>query len=160
MHHPDLCLTSHMALTQYIQVKVLITQSCLTLCDPMDCSPPGSSVHGIFQARILEWIAIFFSRRSFQPRDRTWVSYIAVRFFTNSPTREDQVFIRCIYLFCPGSKYIVTILGRLLFHRAIATPVLNIPSPTSEQWEREQDGATCKGPKEGVYTTGEEPRNY
>ena len=39
-------------------------QSCLTLCDPMDCSPPGSSIHGIFQARILEWVAIPFSRRS------------------------------------------------------------------------------------------------
>ena len=41
----------------------VITQLCLTLCDPMDCSPPGSSVHGIHQARILEWVAISFSRR-------------------------------------------------------------------------------------------------
>ena len=46
-----------------------LTQSCPTLCDPMDCSPLGSSVHGIFQARILEWVAISFSRGSFQPRD-------------------------------------------------------------------------------------------
>ena len=45
------------------KVKVLVTQSCLTLCDPMDCSPPGSSVHGILQARILEWVAIPFPRR-------------------------------------------------------------------------------------------------
>ena len=45
-------------------------ESCLTLCDPMDCSPPGSSVHGILQARILEWAAISSSRGSFQPRDR------------------------------------------------------------------------------------------
>jgi len=44
-------------------------QSCLTLCDPMDYSPPGSSVHGILQARILEWVAMPFSRRSSQPRD-------------------------------------------------------------------------------------------
>ena len=43
-------------------------QSCLTFCDPMDCSPPGSSVHGILQARILEWVAISFSRGSSQPR--------------------------------------------------------------------------------------------
>ena len=43
------------------RLKVLVTQSCLTLCDPMDCSPPGSSVHGISQAKILEWVAIFFS---------------------------------------------------------------------------------------------------
>ena len=49
----------------------LVSQSCLTLCDPMDGSPPGSSVHGILQARILEWIAISFSRGSSQPRDRT-----------------------------------------------------------------------------------------
>ena len=42
-------------------VCVLVAQSCLTLCDPMDCSPPGSSVHGILQARILEWVAISFS---------------------------------------------------------------------------------------------------
>ena len=55
---------------------------CLTLCDLMDCSPPGSSVHGIFQARILEWVAISYSRESFHPRDQTWVSYIAGRFFT------------------------------------------------------------------------------
>ena len=44
--------------------------------DPMDCSPPGSSVHGIFQARILEWVAISFSRGSSRPRDQTWVSCI------------------------------------------------------------------------------------
>ena len=42
-----------------------VIQSCPTLCDPMDCSPPGSSIHGIFQARILEWVAISFSRGSF-----------------------------------------------------------------------------------------------
>ena len=41
-----------------------VTQSCLTLCDPMDCSLPGSFVHGIFQGRILEWVVISFSRRS------------------------------------------------------------------------------------------------
>ena len=45
-----------------------VTQSCLTLCDPIDCSLPGSSVHGIFQAIVLEWVAISFSRGSAQPR--------------------------------------------------------------------------------------------
>ena len=54
-----------------------MAQSCLTLCDPMDCSPPGSPVHGIFQARILERVAIPFSRGSSQPRDQTQVSCIA-----------------------------------------------------------------------------------
>ena len=46
-------------------MSVLVPQSCPTLCDPVDCSPPGSSVHGIFQARVLEWIAIPFSRGIF-----------------------------------------------------------------------------------------------
>ena len=64
-------------------MKVLVTQSCLTLCDPMDCSPPGSSVHGILQARILEWVAIPFSRESSQSRDWIQVSCIAGRFFYN-----------------------------------------------------------------------------
>ena len=53
-------------------------QSCPTLCDPMDCSPPGSSVHGILLARILEWVSIPFSRGSFQTRDWTCISCTAV----------------------------------------------------------------------------------
>ena len=53
-----------------------VTQSCLTLCNPVDCSPPGSSVHGIFQAGILEQLPIFYSRGSSQPRDQTRVSCI------------------------------------------------------------------------------------
>ena len=66
----------------------LVAQSCLTLCNPVDCSLPGSSVHGIFQARILGWIAVSFSRGSSQPRKWTRVSYIAGRFFTNWVIRE------------------------------------------------------------------------
>ena len=58
-----------------------VTQSCPTLCDPMDCSLPGSSLHGILQARVLEWVAISFSRGSSRPRDRTWVSCIPGRCF-------------------------------------------------------------------------------
>ena len=49
---------------QKVLVKVLVAQLCLTLCNPMDCSPPGSSVHGILQVRIVEWVAIPFSRGS------------------------------------------------------------------------------------------------
>ena len=71
-------------------VCMLVTQSWPTLCDPMDCIPPGSSVHGIFQARILEWVAISFSRGSSRPRDRTQVFCIAGRFFTIRTTREAQ----------------------------------------------------------------------
>ena len=59
-----------------------VAQSCLTLCDPMGCSPPGSSVHGIFQAIVLECIAISFSRGYSQPRDWTRVSCIVDRRFT------------------------------------------------------------------------------
>ena len=60
----------------------------LTLCDPLDCSPPGASVHRISQAWILEWVVISFSRGSSRPRDQTLVSYIAGRFFTDWATRE------------------------------------------------------------------------
>ena len=67
---------------------VLVAQSCPTLCNPMDCSPPDSSVHGILQARILEWVAIPFSRRSSWPRDWTQASWIAGRFFTIWATKE------------------------------------------------------------------------
>ena len=65
-------------------------QSCLTLCDPMDCSWPDSSVHGILQARILEWVAMPSSRGSSQPRDWTHVSCIASGYFTIWATREVQ----------------------------------------------------------------------
>ena len=51
-----------------VKVKMLVAQSCPTLCDPIDCSLPGSSVHGILQARILEWVAIAFSREIYQTR--------------------------------------------------------------------------------------------
>ena len=64
-------------------MKVLAAQSCLTLCDPMDYNPPGSTVHGILQARILEWVAIPFSRGPSWPRDLTRISCIACRFFTD-----------------------------------------------------------------------------
>ena len=63
-------------------------QSCPTRCYPVECSPPGSSVHRIFQARVLEWVAISFSRGSFQPRDWTQVSHIAGRCFKLWATRE------------------------------------------------------------------------
>ena len=70
-----------------------VTQSCPDFCSPMDCSPQGSSAHGIFQARMLEQVAISYSRGSSQPRDWTYifsVSCIASRFFTIWATREAQ----------------------------------------------------------------------
>ena len=68
-----------------VQMKVNVTQWSPTLCDPMDYT-----VHGILQARILEWVAFPFSRRSSQPRDRTQISPIAGRFFTSWAIREAQ----------------------------------------------------------------------
>ena len=50
----------------------LVTQSCLTLCNPTDCSLPGSSVHGVLQARILEWVAMPCSKPGIEPRSPTW----------------------------------------------------------------------------------------
>ena len=70
------------------KVKVLATQSCLTLCDPKDYSLLGSSVHGILQTRILEWVTIPFSGRSSWPKDWTLGSCIAGRLFTIWVTRE------------------------------------------------------------------------
>ena len=77
-----------------LKVKVWVAESYLTLCNPMDCSPPGSSVHGILQARILEWVAISFSRASFQPSYRTCISCdfcILSTFFIPQPSREAQI---------------------------------------------------------------------
>ena len=69
----------------------------------MDCSPPGSSIHGIFQARILEWVAISYATESSQPRDRTWVSCIAGRFFIIWDTREAHLNLKGTQ---KGDKYL------------------------------------------------------
>ena len=74
------------------QRSVLVAQSCLTLSHPMDCSPPGSSVHGILQARILEWVAISFPKGSSWPRGQTQVSQTGGSFFTIWATREALYF--------------------------------------------------------------------
>ena len=99
-----------------------IAQSCPSLCDPMDCSPPGSSVHWILQARILEWVAISFSRGSSQLRDRTQVSCIAGRRFTLWATREapnilkplnNCLSVSFLYIFILRIYYIYTVFHRL-----------------------------------------------
>ena len=69
-------------LSDWTELNCAPFQLCLTLCDHVGCSPPGSSVHGIFQAKSLEWVAISYSTGSSQPRDETSVSCIAGRFFT------------------------------------------------------------------------------
>ena len=73
-----------------------VAQSCLTVCDPIDCSPSGSSVHGIFQARILDWVAISSSRGSSWPRDQTWVSgvsYVGRQVLYHWATKEEINFL-------------------------------------------------------------------
>ena len=75
-------------------VCVLAVQSSPTLCDPMDCSPPGSSVCGILQARILEWVAIPFSRGSSQPRDLTQVSALQAESLPSEPQEKPSAYFR------------------------------------------------------------------
>ena len=102
-----------------VTVKVNVAQSCLTLYDPMDCSLQGSSVHGIFQVRILEWVTIFFSRRSSQPRDQTQVSRVVGRLFTTGATREvrltEIVYYSLSYFSVYGQRIYISIL-KLLFY--------------------------------------------
>ena len=81
-----------------IQKESEVAQSCPTLWDPVDCSPPGSSIHGILQARILEWVAISFSRGSSWPRDWTQVSCIAGRRFNLWATREAPIIQRNVLM--------------------------------------------------------------
>ena len=84
-----------------------VTQSCPSLWDPMDSSLPGSSIRGIFQARILEWVAIYFSRASSQPRDWTPVSCIAGRLLTLWATRNILKYI-FIYLYIYLFRFFTT----------------------------------------------------
>ena len=102
---------------------LLVTQSCPTLCHPMECSPPGSSVHGVLQARKLEWVAIPFSRETSQPRARTRVSHTAGRFFTIWTTRK----VPSYSYVHGGSKEI-----RHLFHKVKHTIELR-PKPVNSR---------------------------
>ena len=81
-------LRSHILL---LLVCCLVAKSCPTLCNPMDCSPPVSSVHGISQVRLLEWVAISFSRQSSQPRDQTHVSCILNGFSTTESPKKPKI---------------------------------------------------------------------
>ena len=103
---------------------VLVVQSCLTLCDLVDCSPPGSPVLRIFQARILEWVAISFSRGSSWPRDQTWVSWIVGGFLTTEP---------------PGKPYIMRIISNLdLNAQQALIPQLKCLICIQNVWEKQQ----------------------
>ena len=102
------------------RMKVLVTQSCPTLCSPMDYSPPDSSVHEIFQARILDWVAISFSRGSSQPRDRTRVFCTAGRFFTDWAAREAYtVYILNCAWWGPNSQ-LSWLVSRELYYQSVS----------------------------------------
>ena len=113
IYYPQFCPSdfSHSLLSLYLAwwASSAIAQSCPTFWDPMDCGLSGSSFHGIFQARVLEWIAISFSRGSSWPRNRTRVSHIAVRCFTIWATRplmqKDSEFFLPFHLFTPWSPW-------------------------------------------------------
>ena len=76
---------------------VLVTKLCPSLCDPMDCSPPGSSAHEILQARILEWVAILLSRGSSPLRNQTQGSCVAGIFFTIWPLGKPIIFLESLF---------------------------------------------------------------
>ena len=100
-------------------------QLCLTLCNPMDCSLPGSSVRGILQARILGWVAIPFSRESSQTREWTWVSLFAGRFFTIWATREAHMYVY-IYIFLFVFFSIIVHLGYWMYFHVLYSRTLFI----------------------------------
>ena len=110
-----------------------VAQSYLTLCDPMDCSLPCSSLHGIFQARVLEQVAISFSRGSSQPRDRTWVSHIVGRRFTVWATREVSALVLYILFFkevaknvCGGPLYLYAVSSMVVSYITAVVQLTNL----------------------------------
>ena len=82
LYHLLICWLGFLVFIQAVKVKVLVAQSCPRLCNPMDCNLPGFTVHAILQAKILEWVAISFSRGYSQAMDQTQVSCITGRLFT------------------------------------------------------------------------------
>ena len=123
--HPTVVVRQHWRCHQDIifwwkESEREVAQSCSTLCDPMDCSLPGSSVHGIFQARVLEWVAISFSRWSSWPRDWTWVSRIVGRCFTTWATNSYKGSCCCLV-----TKSCLTLWPHGLQHARLLCPLLS-----------------------------------
>ena len=105
-------------------VKVLVTESCMTLCEPMDYSLPGSSVHGILQARILNWVAMFFSSGSSWPRNQNFISCIsciAGRFFTVHSAYETRKIF-----FASAIKNTLSPNNFQVYNTVISTIILNV----------------------------------
>ena len=138
--HPR-CLFFHLyfvGVTLVCMHACSVTQSSLTLCDPKDCSPPGSSVHGILQARILEWVAIAFSKGSSWPRDQTRSPALQMDPLLLSHQRKSRVSFKCtnlFFYFCiPYSmltpKILVSILNIHLITSIFPTPTLSLLGTT------------------------------
>ena len=104
----------HLAVSELSKSKV--TQSCPTLCGPMDCSLPGSSLHGILQVRVLEWVAISSSRGSSQPRDRTQSPAFQADTLTSGPQSSQSCLTLCDPMDCsiPGSSVHKILQARIL----------------------------------------------
>ena len=115
-----ICYFFYLAMLVVTESEGKVAQSCLTLCNPMDCSLPGFSVHGILQARILEWVTISFYRGSSQPKDQTEVSWIARRHFNLWATREahESIYKCLIYWY-----WIINIVELTLYHAKKANEI-------------------------------------
>ena len=129
--HPTVAVRQHWRCHQDIifwwkESESEVAQSCSALWDPMDCSLPGSSVHGIFQARVLEWVAISFSRWSSWPRDWTWISRIVGRCFTTWATNSYKGSCCCLV-----TKSYLTLWPHGLKHARLFCPLLS-PRVSSE----------------------------
>ena len=128
----------------------LVARSCPTLCNLMDYSPPGSSIHGILQARILQWVAIPFPRGSFWPRNWTPVSYIAGKYFTIWATREAQNGWR------KGGKYTIQYNNSAWKQKEIlpfATAWLNLEDIMLSENSQPERGKSCRIPFTGESKT-------
>ena len=123
-----------------------VAQSCLTLCDPVDCSISGSSVHGIFKASVVEWIAISSSRGSSWPRVWTHVS-LAGRFFTTEPPGKPKVALWSIHFWCWGVQ-LLSLVWLFVIPQAVAARLpcwWNFPDKNAE--------TSCHFLLQGIFLT-------
>ena len=130
-------------------MRALWLQSCLTLCDPMDCSPPGSSVHEILQTRILEWVAVPSSGGSSPPRNWTCVSCIAGGFITAEPRDKSPFPSTLLYLvsdamakFHHGWSSISQLFQRMNFGHCYTWNKIWTQG-SEQQWSRHNIDANC-----------------
>ena len=133
-------------------------QSCPTLCNPPDCSPPGSSVHRILQARILEWVAIYFPRGSSQRRDRTCITSIFCiggRFFTTEPP-EKPIHTYIVHIFRKRERGFthMCILSRFSHVQLFATPwTVAHQAPLSMGFSRKEYWSGLPCPLQRIFLT-------